>query len=121
MTSMKSNDLQVDISDAWALVEVLRHRSPCAADCEYCTATGDDHARVGYKLASKVQRALLGLQAQQVSSILIEIDEREAWMIYRYLPPTSYNGARALLMRVFKIIAGTTLSELSWLQDLDLN
>ena len=119
MTSPKSNDLQVDISDAWALVEVLRHRAPCAADCEYCT--GDKQPRVGYKLASKVQRALLGLQEQQGNTILIEIDEQEAWMIYRYLTPTAYNGARALLMRVFKIIAGTSLEELSWLQNLDLD
>jgi len=126
MTSPKSNDITLDLADAWALAEVLRHKAPCAADCEYCANTGGDRARVGYKLASKIQRALLALQAQNEGpgshgKVTVEIDAQEAWMIYRYLPPTAYAGARALLMQVFKLLAGTSLEELSWLQDLNLD
>lgn len=123
MTSQKSNELILDISAAWALAEVLRHRAPCAPDCEYCANTGGDRAYVGYKLAAKVQRALLRLQEQQGVDTPIEIDEREAWMIYRYLPPTAYNGARELLLQVFKIIANHMITtELpSWMRGVNLD
>lgn len=122
--STKSDTLTLTVQDAWGLADVLRHRVPCAPDCEYCgEPSGDRPRRVGYKLAAKVQRSLLNLQKRQGGKETIEIDEHEAWMIYRYLPSTAYQGARDLLMQVFEIIVGhTTSTELpSWMEDVDLN
>jgi len=61
------------------------------------------------------------MHAQSVATATIVVSEYEAWMIYRYLPSTAYNGAREFLLQVFKVIVGTSIEDLSWLKDIDVN
>lgn len=117
MSENPTSRIDLKLADAWALAEVLRHRVPCATDCEYCDGTP-----FGYTLARKVQGAILILKRGYEGADLW-IDEKEAWMIYRYLPRTAYDGAEALLLQVFGILAvkKETLTELPpWTDDLDL-
>jgi len=123
VTGETKKTIELSEAGAWALAEVLRHRAPCTADCEYCGDTAGDRPRgIGYELAAKVQKVLLKLRENQGAMVPIRISEHEAWMIYRYLPQTAYQGARDLLMEVFEIIAANmvTTEMPPWADDLDL-